>query len=52
MQQCDFPVRIPMPQMRPLHDEHHGTKARNDANSQIPPDLAVKLHAIDIVEVV
>ncbi len=33
MKQFDFPVRITMPQMRPLPDEYNGTKACNDADS-------------------
>src|SRR5919206_4815902 len=32
MQQCDFPMRITLLHMRPLHYEHHGTKACNDAD--------------------
>ena len=31
MKQCDFPVRITMLHMRPLHHEHHSTKVCNDA---------------------
>src|SRR2546427_9467157 len=34
MKQCDFPVRITMLHMRPLHHEHHSTKVCNDADSR------------------
>src|SRR5262245_56863955 len=33
MKQCDFPVRITMLHMRPLHHEHYSTKVCNDADS-------------------
>jgi len=34
MKQLDFPVRIIIPHIRPLQNEHHGTKACNDADSR------------------
>jgi transposase len=42
MKQFDFPVCIAIPHMRPLHDEHHGTKACNDADSR--PTLRNGVH--------
>jgi hypothetical protein len=42
MKQFNFPVCIAIPHMRPLHDEHHGTKACNDADSR--PTLRNGVH--------
>src|SRR5262245_46480945 len=44
MKQLDFPVRIIIPHMRPLQNEHHGTKACNDADSC--PTLRIGVHRI------
>jgi hypothetical protein len=44
MKQFNFPVRITIPHMRLLHNEHHGTNACNDADSC--PTLRAGVHRI------
>ena len=34
-EEVDFPIRIIIPPMRPLQNEHHGTKACNDADPPV-----------------
>jgi hypothetical protein len=44
MKQLDFPVCIIIPHMRPLQNEHHDTKACNDADSR--PTLRTRVQRI------
>src|SRR5215831_12258268 len=46
MKQLDFPVRIIIPPMRPLQNEHHGTNACNDADSR--PPLRTGVHRMSL----
>ena len=46
MKQLDFLVRIIIPHMRPLQNEHHSTTACNDADSR--PTLRHGVHHISL----